>query len=129
MNVQFYYDEVMPVLVVFLSTEESHLFEQVEEKTVIQHCLSVLEKYYGSEVSEQFENGFMTKWKSDIYSRGSYSFMAKGALPEDFEVLGEPVDDTLFFCGEATSKPHHGTVTGAVESGEREANRILKVVR
>ncbi len=44
--------------------------------------MDILQKYFGSEVREQFVSGLMTRWGTDPYSMGSYSFMAKGALPE-----------------------------------------------
>jgi monoamine oxidase len=39
--------------------------------------------------------------------------------------LGEPIDDTLFFAGEATSSDFNGTVHGPFESGLRAAREIL----
>ena len=46
----------------------------------------------------------------DPLFRGAYSYIALGSSPDDMEVLGEPVDDVLFFAGEATSKDHAATV-------------------
>jgi monoamine oxidase len=40
-----------------------------------------------------------------------------------------PVEDTLFFAGEATcSPPDHGTLDGAVESGRRAAREVLRFI-
>ncbi len=46
----------------------------------------------------------------DPLFRGAYSYIALGSSPDDMEALGEPVDDVLFFAGEATSKDHAATV-------------------
>jgi len=44
-------------------------------------------------------------------------------------LLERPVDDTLFFAGEATlSDGRIGTVDGALASGERAAKDVLRVL-
>jgi monoamine oxidase len=64
-------------------------------------------------------------WTHDPFSRGAYSYVALGGVAGSGGAriaLGEPVDDTLFFAGEATSSDNQGgTVNGALESGERAA--------
>jgi len=41
-------------------------------------------------------------------------------------VLAAPVEDTLFFAGEATSTDGHtGTVHGAIATGRRAAHEVL----
>ena len=44
------------------------------------------------------------------------------------EVLGESVDDRVFFGGEATSRYHPATVHGALEGGARAATEIHTVL-
>jgi len=48
---------------------------------------------------------------------------------QDQQVLSESLDNKLFFAGEATSVGHIGTVHGAIQSGERAAQEILKIYR
>ncbi|MCX2934108.1 FAD-dependent oxidoreductase [Mycobacterium sp. CVI_P3] len=67
----------------------------------------------------------VTRWGTDQYARGSYSFLAVGSSPDDMHALGEPVGDRLLFAGEATDPEWFGTVHGAYLSGLREADRIL----
>ena len=67
----------------------------------------------------------VTKWGTDQYARGSYSFIAVGSSPDDMHALGEPVGDRLMFAGEATNPEWFGTVHGAYMSGLREADRVL----
>jgi monoamine oxidase len=64
-------------------------------------------------------------WMADPYSRGAYSYVRVGGL-EAHKRFGDPVEDTLYFAGEAVdSGGHIGTVHGAISSGERAANRIV----
>ena len=52
--------------------------------------------------------------------------MAVGATPADIDALAEPIDDRLFFAGEATYRHHWATTHGAYVSGLREAARICR---
>lgn len=67
-------------------------------------------------------------WTHDPFSRGAYSYVALGGVTGSGGAriaLGEAVDDTLFFAGEATSSDNQGgTVNGALESGERAAREV-----
>ena len=66
----------------------------------------------------------MHDWSADPFSRGAYSYVAVGG-GEARATLGAPVEQTLFFAGEATSTDGQGgTVNGAIESGERAAAAI-----
>jgi monoamine oxidase len=64
-------------------------------------------------------------WTADAFSRGAYSYQAVGGASSP-ERLARPVEDTLFFAGEATSTAHSGTVSGAIESGRRAARLALR---
>ena len=65
-----------------------------------------------------------TSWSADPFARGSFSCPAVGATPEQRAALSQPVDDLLFFAGEATSADAFGTVQGARESGQRAARDV-----
>jgi monoamine oxidase len=49
-----------------------------------------------------------------------------GAKTEYYDTLARPIDDRVFFAGEATHRAYPGTVHGAYLSGIREANRVVK---
>jgi monoamine oxidase len=69
----------------------------------------------------EFERAVMHDWNHDPFARGAYSYVAVGGGNARGE-LAAPVDDTLFFAGEATSNDGQGgTVNGALETGERAA--------
>ncbi|HET9342318.1 MAG TPA: NAD(P)/FAD-dependent oxidoreductase [Candidatus Eremiobacteraceae bacterium] len=72
-------------------------------------------------VREEFLDGVMHDWSSDPFSWGAYSYVVvngHGARA----ALGAPVENTLFFAGEAASTDGQGgTVNGAISTGERAA--------
>jgi monoamine oxidase len=65
-------------------------------------------------------------WRRDPFARGAYSFPKVG-LEEGADRLAEPVANTLFFAGEATSG-EPGTVHGAMASGLRAAKEVRKAI-
>jgi monoamine oxidase len=69
----------------------------------------------------EFEVGLTHDWSDDPFARGAYSYVAVGG-GNARAVLAAPLNDTLFFAGEATSSDGQGgTVNGAIETGERAA--------
>jgi monoamine oxidase len=64
-------------------------------------------------------------WASDPWAQGSYSFLGLGATPDDRVTLGTPVENTLFFAGEATHRDDPSSVHGAWWSGLRAAKEVL----
>jgi monoamine oxidase len=77
---------------------------------------------------EEFLDGVMHDWSSDPFAWGAYSYVVvdgHGARA----TLGAPVDDTLFFAGEATSTDGQGgTVNGAISTGGRAARETAAVL-
>jgi monoamine oxidase len=69
-----------------------------------------------------------TRWASDPFARGSYSFIGVGGSNDSrrdlAEALGDDEVDRVFFAGEATSAAHAATVHGAYESGLRAAREV-----
>ena len=63
-------------------------------------------------------------WQADPYARGGYSYVKVGGTGAR-EELGAPLEDTLYFAGEATDVEQSGTVGGALASGIRAAKEIL----
>jgi monoamine oxidase len=64
-------------------------------------------------------------WSTDPFSRGAYSYVRVGGLDAQRR-FGEPVEDTLYFAGEAVNaEGHAGTVHGAMATGERAAEMTL----
>lgn len=62
-------------------------------------------------------------WQADPFALGAYSYLRVGA-GDARDALATPIDETLYFAGEATSNDEPGTVAGALESGYRAADAI-----
>jgi monoamine oxidase len=98
---------------------------------VIEHSLETLSRLMRidrRELESLLEAAYFHDWQSDPFSLGAYSYGKVGAAAAP-EALGIPVDNTLFFAGEATdTSGHNGTVHGAIASGRRAASEILRSV-
>lgn len=65
-------------------------------------------------------------WTADPFTRGAYSYIPAGSV-EAQQSLADPILNTLFFAGEATALDAQlGTVHGALGSGIRAAQQILR---
>jgi monoamine oxidase len=74
----------------------------------------------------QLEAAFVHNWERDPFSRCAYSYVGVGANDTARRDLAAPLDDTLFFAGEATDTTGEpATVTGALQSGSRAAREVL----
>jgi monoamine oxidase len=77
------------------------------------------------EVEGMLEGAYHHDWDADPFARGAYSYIPAGAL-DAREALARPVEDTLFFAGEAAVEDGWtATVEGAVQSGLRAARQAL----
>lgn len=64
-------------------------------------------------------------WQADPFSRGAYSFVPVGGLGVR-QRLARPIEDTLFWAGEATHfEGQAATVAGAIATGYRAAEEVL----
>jgi monoamine oxidase len=70
----------------------------------------------------------VSNWARDPFTRGAYCVVPSGAAEAQDE-LSDPVDETLFFAGEATEPSFAGTVHGAIISGERAGQEAAQVFR
>lgn len=113
----------IPVLALPVGGSLAQAVEHWPDSQLREWTLRVLQQTFGASVPlpTRIER---THWLSDPFSRGSYTYVAVGSTPADFEALSEPIDDKLFFAGEATLRQHWATAQGAYVSGLREAARI-----
>jgi len=88
--------------------------------------LSRLLKVDAQDLEGWLNASYVHDWEADPFSRGAYSYGKVGAV-EAQRVLAAPVENTLFFAGEATDTTgNNGTVHGAIASGHRAAVEIIK---
>jgi monoamine oxidase len=78
----------------------------------------------GSDIRNSLKPLAESRWGADPFARGAYSHALPGHAGKR-AVLAAPVDDRLFFAGEATPSDFFSTAHGARDSGERAAKEAL----
>lgn len=119
-----------PVLSCFVSCANAVHMENLPEDEAADLIHGSLCQWFGREVP-RYEAAHVTKWATDKHSLGSYSHMITGlSETRHRECFQHPLRNkhgaTLAFAGEHTSRNHFATAHGALISGRREADRILK---
>ena len=88
-------------------------------------CVSHIFGLRHQQVVSLLEAWYVHDWQADPFSRGAYSYIRVGGFDAP-AVLSRPIENTLFFAGEATdTSGHGGTVHGALASGKRVADEVL----
>lgn len=116
-----------PVLVGWAGGTRAEKFLRLSEAECVSEALRSLKKIFGvSETSlrKSLLHSYRHDWNADPFSRGAYAYLPVNGLEKQQE-LARPVENTIFFAGEATSVGHIGTVHGALESGQRAAKEIV----
>jgi monoamine oxidase len=116
-----------PVLMIFHSGSTALRLEQQTDAQITSAGMDVLRRMYGATIPEP-ESVKITRWASDPFTLGSYSYRPVGALPRHHDDLAAPVSNRLFFAGEATHRRLSATVHGAYLSGVRAAREVLDSV-
>lgn len=115
-------------LVTFAFGDYAEKTEQMDDVSIVQAIVSHLKAIYGDKVSYP-KQMLRTKWASQPFIGGSYSFASNGIRSKAFDDLGKSINKQLFFAGEHTTKDFRGTVHGAFISGARAADEILELLQ
>lgn len=83
-----------------------------------------LARLFGNDIRRQIAPLASTAWLQDPWARGSYSYALPGRAG-DRAILAAPIDNRLFFAGEACSSNFFSTAHGAYLSGVTAAEAAL----
>lgn len=113
-----------PVLTAFTGSTGADNLGQLGREDTIQAGLQNLEQMFEMPLAERLVDALFVDWQADPYARMAYSYVPVNGVGLRSQ-LAQPVDQILFFAGEATHTTRAATVHGALESGIRAANEIL----
>lgn len=111
-----------PILAMLNSAAYGAGLERLSDGEVVAQAVGALANMYGDVPAPR--DARITRWRSDPWAHGSYSYVPTGSSFAEHAIVAEPVGDRLFFAGEATSEDHPATVHGAYLSGLRAARQI-----
>ena len=86
-------------------------------------AMQTLRTIYGNAIPEpvDYQN---TRWASDPFALGSYSYNPVGSNPNMRKELAKPLANKVFFAGEASEANYFSTAHGAYLSGLRAAKEM-----
>lgn len=123
------------VLTAYIMGEQAEFLNNFEDKQIYESLLAELDVLYHGNASrlvardkEENIQGVVKNWTKEPYIKGAYSYPKVGSSLAR-EILALPVDNRLFFAGEATGlKGDFGTVQGALTSAERVLEEIVEAI-
>lgn len=86
-------------------------------------CMQGLRAIFGADIDKHILRTSETAWQGNPYTLGSYSY-AKPSGADARTTLAAPLDDRVFFAGEATMPDAYATVHGAWRSGVIAADAV-----
>ena len=95
------------------------------EQEIIDHVLEELDEIFDGKASANYINHVIQNWSQEPYIGGSYSTDFDGNRNQIMSKIGEPLDQKVYFSGEALSDENQGTVHGASQSAYQAIATIL----
>ena len=106
-NLYFYTKK--PILLMFTAGTFAKDMEKWSDAEIVASAMTTLKQIYGQKIPNPTKQ-IVTRWGSDPYSLGSYSYSGVGSkAPTDRLALAATVADRLFFGGEASSHLYPAT--------------------
>lgn len=112
-----------PVLLGFNAADYGRSIEALGDEAIVAGAMRALRQLYGKDIPDPSGHQ-ITRWASDPYAQGSYSFNPVGSHPKMRDDLAASVGGRLHFAGEATARKHFATTHGAYLSGLRAARAV-----
>ncbi len=113
-----------PLIEVYLGGRLARAMEGTGPQAAFHFFVEELVSLVGSHIRKQLSQIAHSAWGADPLARGSYSYAVPGHA-DDRKVLAAPVENRLFFAGEACSANWFSTAHGAYESGCSAAKAAL----
>ena len=121
-----------PMLISLIAGDAAKSAETEGSESIVKSVLATLARICFPEDPSKMpplKQSLVTRWQSDPYARGSYSYVATGSKgASDYDDLGKP-EGRVLFAGEHTCKEHPDTVGGAMLTGWRAARQALAIAR
>lgn len=112
-----------PVLIAWAGGPRAERLAGRSAEALAGDCLASLRRLFGR--VDEPDEVCVQDWSADPWARGAYSYVLVGGADARAK-LAQPLGRTLFFAGEAThTEGEAGTVSGALQSGQRAARELI----
>lgn len=117
-----------PLIEVYFGGSQAWELEAAGEEAFFDFAVSELTGQLGTGFAKRLAPVAVHRWGADPFAGGSYSYALPGRVA-DRPVLAAPVDDRLFFAGEACSVHDFSTAHGAWLTGVAAAEQVIAARR
>lgn len=112
------------VLALFSVSEATSRYTDLEsDAAIFEKIMGELDEMFDGQATQHYKKHIIQNWSKEPFIQGSYSHYNNYG---DMDVLGEPLDNKVFFAGEALHPTDSSTVHGAGESGYNAVRTILE---
>jgi monoamine oxidase len=116
-----------PLIEVYFGGRFARELEAEGEAAFASYAIGQLALLLGEGIRKRLRPIAATAWARDPYARGSYSHAMPGHA-DARSVLAAPVDERLFFAGEACTAHDFSTAHGAYRSGVAAADAVIAAI-
>lgn len=113
-----------PMIEAFFGGSNARELERAGEGAFFDFAVAQLTGQFGNNFAKRIRPLCVHRWGADPFARGAYSYAVPGKV-DCRAVLAAPVDNRLFFAGEACSKDSYSTAHGAFFTGIAAAKRAI----
>jgi monoamine oxidase len=113
-----------PLISCFFGGRFAAALEREGEAAMAAFATDELARIFGEDIRRQLRPLAASAWLAEPWSHGSYSYARPGHAG-DRARLAAPVEDRIFFAGEAVSPNFFSTAHGAYETGIAAAEAAL----
>ncbi len=117
-----------PCIEGYFGGRHARTLEEAGDGALAEAAIEEIVGLLGSDYRKRVHPLASSRWALDQFALGSYSCALPGHAA-DRAVLAAPVDNRLFFAGEATHLTWFSTCHGARDTGERAAQEALASVK
>ena len=112
------------ILQFHVAYDDAIRYELMDVDEVTENVVETLKIYLDTSDVPSPLNISVSQWGLDPLFNGSYSDWPFGYFEDDFLAYQQPVEDKLYFAGEATTAPWYGFLHGAFVTGQRAVDEI-----
>ena len=114
-------------IIAFVGADLARSLEAAGAVAAVSRVRGIIRRLIGPAEERAFRTGHATAWAADPWALGAYS----GALPGKAHMrreMAKPIDDRLFFAGEAGEAKWAAQLAGAYLSGRRAADEAATAI-
>jgi hypothetical protein len=113
------------MLIALMAGAAAHQTEDTDNDSLVREVTERLSTTFAPKKIPRPSEVIVTRWKSDPFARGSYSYVGPRTQQGDYDAMARSCGP-IHFAGEATCGTHPATVHGAYLSGLRAAEEVIE---